>query len=78
MSPESVGNAVKRLARRAGLEGVSGHSLRAGPATTAILSGADRSDVAQQGRWDPNSTAMERYIRAGQGWERNAARHLGL
>lgn len=78
MSPESVGNAVKRLARRAGLEGVSGHSLRAGPATTAILSGADRSDVAQQGRWGPNSTAMERYIRAGQGWERNAARHLGL
>lgn len=78
LSPTSVNGVIQRLAERAGVEGVSGHSLRAGPATTADRAGVSRSDIARQGRWDPQSTAMDRYIRAGEGWDRNAARHLGL
>lgn len=78
MSPESVGKAIKRLGVAAGVAGVSGHSLRAGAATTAIRAGVDRAELAQQGRWSRDSSAMERYIRAGQGWDNNASRHLGL
>lgn len=78
MTPTSVGNVIKRLGAAAGVAGVSGHSLRAGAATTAVRAGVDRANLAKQGRWRQDSSAMERYIRAGEDWDSNAARYLGL
>lgn len=78
MSPDSVNRIVRRLAKAAGLEGVSAHSLRSGPATAAAMAGAPRAWITRQGRWSPTSTAVDAYIRPADAWENNPMRRLGL
>lgn len=70
----SVARVVKRAAELAGLDpaAYSGHSLRAGLATSAALAGAsERAIMRQTGH---NSTTMvRRYIRSADLWRDNAA-----
>lgn len=77
LSARDVARTVKRAAKRAGLDpaSFSGHSLRAGLATSAALAGkSDRAIMAQTGH---KSRAMvERYVRAAERWGDNAATGL--
>ena len=70
---------VKRCATAAGLDAAkySGHSLRAGLATSAAMAGvSERSIMAQTGH---KSTAMvRRYIRDGSLFRENASARVGL
>lgn len=79
MSGFAVALIVKRHAGAAGLDVAvySGHSLRAGLATSAAIAGAsERSIMAQTGH---RSTAMvRRYIRDGSLFRENAAGKVGL
>ena len=79
LSDRSVANIVKRSAERAGLDPAqfSGHSLRAGFATTAAANGANERQIANQ----TGHTSMEvlrGYIRRGSLFTDNAATRLGL
>ena len=78
MSGAGVNLIVQRLARAAGLEGVSAHSLRAGPATAAARAGVPRAQIVRQGRWAEGSTAVDAYIRPAEDWEHNPMRKVGL
>jgi integrase len=79
LSDRAVADVVKRAARGAGLdpEEFSGHSLRAGFATTAAAAGANERQIANQ----TGHTSMEvlrGYIRHGSLFTDNAATTLGL
>lgn len=79
LHPDSIGKLLKRAAARAGLavEGISGHSLRAGHATQAARNGISESKIMLQ--TGHKSTAMvRRYIRRGQIFRENAAAGLGI
>jgi integrase len=78
LSGHAVNAIVQRLAAGAGLEGVSAHSLRAGAATAAARGGAQRADIARQGRWQPTSTAVDSYIRPADAWKDNPIRKTGI
>lgn len=72
-----VARTLKALAARVGLASalVSGHSLRAGLATTAALAGRSDRAIMLQGRW--KSRAMvDRYVRTADAWRENAAAGL--
>lgn len=74
-----VGRVVKRAAARAGLDAArySGHSLRAGLATSAARAGRSDRAIMRQGRW--SSRAMvDRYVREADLWRENAAAGIGL
>lgn len=74
-----VARAVKRAARRAGLEPerFSGHSLRAGLATVAAQAGkSERAIMAQTGH--RSVMMVRRYIRDGNLFTDNAAAGIGL
>jgi integrase len=79
LSGYAVALIVKRYASAAGLDraAYSGHSLRAGLATSAAIAGAsERSIMAQTGH---RSAAMvRRYIRDGSLFRENAAARVGL
>ncbi|HTW09209.1 MAG TPA: site-specific integrase, partial [Acidimicrobiales bacterium] len=79
LNPASVAEVVKRAAAAAGLDPrqFSGHSLRAGLATSAAANGATESLImAQTGH---KSTAMvRRYIRRANLFRQNAASIAGL
>lgn len=79
LSPAAVGEIVKRAARAAGLPAhrLSGHSLRAGHATTAAEHGApDRTIMRQTGHRQLET--LEGYIRPGNILRDNSARYLAL
>ncbi|QKW32454.1 tyrosine-type recombinase/integrase (plasmid) [Nocardiopsis flavescens] len=78
MSGAGINLIVQRLAAAAGLEGVTAHSLRAGPATAAAMAGVPRAQIVRQGRWAENSTAVDAYIRPAEDWEHNPMRRVGL
>lgn len=74
-----MANVVKRAAERAGLDPTefSGHSLRAGFATTAAANGGNERQIANQ----TGHTSMEvlrGYMRRGSLFTDNAAISLGL
>ena len=74
-----VSRIVKRAAKRAGLDAsrFSGHSLRAGLATTAAKLGrADRS-IMRQGRW-ASRAMVDRYVRDASLFTDNASAGIGL
>lgn len=77
LADRDVARTVKRAAERAGLDpaAFSGHSLRAGLATSAALAGkSDRAIMATTGH---KSRAMvDRYARAAERWRDNAAAGL--
>jgi site-specific recombinase XerC len=72
-----VARTLKELAARAGLAParVSGHSLRAGLATTAALAGRSDRAIMAQGRWK-SRTMVDRYVRTADAWRDNAAAGL--
>lgn len=78
ITPEAVGDVITRCGEIAGLDiRPTGHSPRRGLATAAKKAGNDRSVIAAQGGWSPNSTAMEGYFDEEDGWEENALRGVG-
>lgn len=79
LTPGAVNLIVKSAARRARLdpEMISGHSLRAGFATTAAAAGAsERAIAAQTGHRSMN--VLRRYVRHGSVFTDNAATQIGL
>lgn len=79
MGANKVAKMLKKYAKKAGLDPdrVAGHSLRAGFATTAALNDVPERQIQDQTRH--KSVAMlRRYIRKGQLYKQNAARHVGL
>lgn len=68
-----VARMLKVLAARAGIAStlVSGHSLRAGLATTAALAGRSDRAIMAQGRWK-SRTMVDRYVRTADAWRDNA------
>ncbi|MEU0240812.1 tyrosine-type recombinase/integrase [Nocardiopsis sp. NPDC006198] len=78
MSGAGINLVVKRLADKAGIENVTAHSLRSGPATAAAAAGAPRAWIARQGRWSEASTAVDTYIRPADAWRDNPIRKVGL
>jgi integrase len=72
-----VARILKGLAARAGIAPafVSGHSLRAGLATTAALAGRSDRAIMTQGRWK-SRTMVDRYVRTADAWRDNAAAGL--
>lgn len=79
LSDKTVALVVKRSAEAAGLDHarLSGHSLRAGLATSAASSGvSERSIMAQTGH--KSLSMVRRYIREGNLWTENAAGRVGL
>ncbi len=79
LSPIDVARIVKKLAGRSGMDTVkySGHSLRAGHATSAAIAGAsERSIMNQTGH--RSVQMVRRYIRDGNLFRENSAGKLGL
>ncbi len=79
LTPAAVNLIVKSAARGANLDAemLSGHSLRAGFATTAAAAGAsERAIAAQTGHRSMN--VLRRYVRHGSVFTDNAATQLGL
>ncbi|GAB3214242.1 site-specific integrase [Marinactinospora endophytica] len=80
VSAEAVGEIIRRAGERAGVEGLSGHSLRAGLATAARLAGHDIVAIARIGGWRPDSPELARYLRVADEWSHqdNATVGIGL
>src|SRR5699024_2776452 len=76
MSGAGINLVIKNLAEQAGIEGITAHSLRAGPATAAAAAGAPRAWIARQGRWCAKSTAVDSYIRPAHAWRDNPMRRV--
>ncbi|MEU5218503.1 tyrosine-type recombinase/integrase [Streptomyces sp. NPDC020807] len=73
LSPVAVGDVITRCGEIADLDiRPTGHSPRRGLATESKKAGNDRSAIAAQGGWAPDSKAMEGYFDEGDGWEENA------
>ena len=64
-SAASLGRAIAVLGRRAGLEGISGHSLRRGAAIDLRADGASNSIIQEAGRWNSESM-VTRYTAGAQ------------
>jgi integrase len=79
LTGQAVSLAVKRAARLIGLdtEDLSGHSLRAGFATTAAAGGATERSIANQ-TGHRSMAVLRRYVRHGSLFTDNAATTLGL
>jgi hypothetical protein len=71
---------VKDRAVAVGLcaERISGHSLRAGPVTSAALAGVDMVGIAAQSRDTRISALVEHYIRPLEALQVASSRDLGL
>ena len=79
LSPQAVDHVLSRIGQRAGLPyKLTGHSLRSGLATEARRAGASDDLIADQGRWQRGSRALQQYFRQVDRWTNNALRELGL
>jgi integrase len=80
LSGEAVARMLRVRVRAAGLsaERITGHSLRAGHATTAALAGVSLDRIAAQTRHRRLSTLIERYIRPMEAPQLTSSRDLGL
>lgn len=58
--------------------GVSGHSMRAGHATTAAINGASIDRIAAQTRHRDLGTLLKHYIRPAEAMMTTTSRNLGL
>ena len=75
MSGQAVGNVVAQVAANAGLEGFTGHSLRAGLATAAILAGRAEHEVMTTTR-HRSQTVFRGYVRHAELLPKAASRGL--
>ena len=80
ISGEAVARMLRDRASAAGMspERITGHSLRAGHATTAAAAGVPLDRIALQTRHKRISTLIERYIRPAQALDATSSRDLGL
>ncbi|WP_158628393.1 tyrosine-type recombinase/integrase [Actinomadura harenae] len=78
MTDHAVNERVTVCAERADLEGLTGHSLRAGLATVSRRAGKPLEVIADQGGWTRNSAALMGYIRSVDQWVDNATADIGL
>jgi integrase len=80
ISGEALARMLRTRARAAGMsaERITGHSLRAGHATTAAAAGVPLDRIALQTRHKRLSTLIDRYIRPAQALEATSSRDLGL
>jgi integrase len=80
MGPRAISRAVQERADAAGFDGipVSGHSLRAGHATTAAENGASIDRIAAQTRHRDLGTLLNHYIRPADALATTTSRDLGL
>ncbi|MGY5127394.1 tyrosine-type recombinase/integrase [Streptomyces nigrescens] len=77
LGSDGVTRAIKRTSTRAGVPiRWTGHSLRAGLASTGRRKGKDAVAIADQGGWARHSRSMLGYMRRDDGWEDNAAAGL--
>jgi integrase len=78
--PRAISRTVQERANAAGLDGmpVSGHSLRAGHATTAAVNGAPIDRIAAQTRHRDLGTLLNHYIRPAEAMATTTSRDLGL
>ncbi len=74
LTPQAISDIVKRYAELAGLDpaSFSGHSLRAGLATSAACAGKTLQNIMRQGRWK-SARVAETYIRPATLFHQNAA-----
>lgn len=79
LNDRAIADVVKRAAQAAGYDPVrfSGHSLRAGLATTAGAAGVDERTIMEQ-TGHKTTTMVRRYIRRGALFRNNAAAKVGL
>ena len=77
LRPQAVSLVLKRAVEASGLnpDTFSGHSLRAGLATSAALAGADLKDIMAQPRHRSHDIAL-RYIRRAEIWKNNVTKLL--
>jgi integrase len=75
-----ISRMVRERARAAGLDDprITGHSLRAGHATTAARAGVPIARIAAQTRHRRIAVLIERYIRPAQALATTSSRDLGL
>ena len=80
ISGEAVARMLRARTRAAGMspDRITGHSLRAGHATTAAAAGVPLDRIALQTRHKRLSTLIERYIRPAQALDATSSRDLGL
>jgi integrase len=80
LHPDSVGYVLKRAAARAGLKvtDIVRHSLRSGLCTEAARRNVPEYLIRRQARFKPGSKTLDRYIRLGEMFPKNAASGLGL
>lgn len=79
LSTRAVAQIVQSRAAAAGLDAAafSGHSMRAGFATAAAMSGIEEREIMRQTRHQSVGVAR-RYIRDGERWRRNLSAEVGL
>jgi site-specific recombinase XerD len=79
LTGKAVSLIIKRIAKKAGLDPdkFAGHSLRAGLATQASISGATEIEIMNQ-TGHRSLTTLRRYIRDGNLFRQNAAGKIGL
>jgi integrase len=80
IGPRAVSRLVQARANAAGFDGipVTGHSLRAGHATTAAVNGAPIDRIAAQTRHRDLGTLLNHYIRPAEALATTTSRDLGL
>ncbi len=80
IGPRAVSRLVQQRANAAGFDGVpiTGHSLRAGHATTAAVNGVPIDRIAAQTRHRDLGTLLNHYIRPAEALTHMTSRDLGL
>ncbi|MEV4672763.1 site-specific integrase [Actinomadura sp. NPDC049382] len=79
LTGKSACDIVRRRGILAGLpEKYTSHGLRAGSASTAYAAGVPIAEIAKQGRWNPNSPVLLRYIRFVDQWKNNPMKDIDL
>lgn len=83
LTPAGVGEVIRRAGRRTedpDLQGLTGHSLRAGLATAARRAGHDMVAIARIGGWKVDSPELAKYLRIADEWAEkdNATVNIGL
>jgi integrase len=80
IGPRAISRTIQERASAAGFDGipVSGHSFRAGHATTAAVNGAPIDRIAAQTRHRDLGTLLNHYIRPAEAMATTTSRDLGL
>ena len=80
IGPRAISRLVPTRANAAGFDGIpiTGHSLRAGHATTAAMNGAPIDRIAAQTRHRDLGTLANHYIRPAEALATSTSRDLGL